>query len=40
MKMFFDTKNNPRGMNFLETAYKIGYLLEVGMVDENGKLKV
>ncbi|CAD8085372.1 unnamed protein product [Paramecium primaurelia] len=39
-QMFFDTKNAPRGMSFLDTASKIGYLLEVGMIDEQGKLKV
>lgn len=34
--MFFDTKNAPRGMSFLDTASKIGYLLELGMIDEKG----
>lgn len=38
--MFFDTKNEPRGISFIDTASSIGYLLEVGMIDENGHLKV
>lgn len=32
--MFFNTKDDPRGISFLDTASSIGYLLELGMIDE------